>query len=157
MESIRYCAPGHIFCRANKVLLAVDGSEGSARAATVAFEIAEMTKSKVFIIHVVPTSLVSQFSLMSESNPEEVLDKYRTTGKKLLDGYVAPAAEYNLDIELILEEGSPSDKIMQIAKDKEVDLIVIGSQGMSRSYRAGVGSSAERVVLGSEAPVLVVK
>jgi nucleotide-binding universal stress UspA family protein len=157
MEDIRYCAPGHIFCRANKVMLAVDGSEGSARAATVAFEIAEMTKSKVFIIHVIPTSVVKQFSLMSETDPEEVLVKYETAGHKLLDGYKGAAKDYSLEVELILEKGSPSDKIMVQAKEREVDLIVIGSQGMASSLRGGVGSSAERVVLGSEAPVLIVK
>ncbi len=157
MEKIRYCAPGHIFCRANKVMLAVDGSEGSARAATVAFEVAEMTKSKVFIVHVIPTSVVKQFSLMSDANPEEVLVKYETAGKKLLDGYKGAAQDYNLEVELILEKGSPSDRIMQQAKEIGVDLIVIGSHGMAGSLRGGVGSSAERVVLGSEVPVLVVK
>ena len=157
MEDIRYCAPGHIFCRANKVMLAGDGSEGSARAATVAFEVAEMTKSKVFIIHVINESVVKQFSLMSEANPEEVLTKYETAGNKLLDGYKGAAEDYKLEVELILEKGSPSDRIMLQAKEHAVDLIVIGSHGMAGALRGGVGSSAERVVLGSEAPVLVVK
>ena len=157
MEDIRYCAPGHIFCSAKKVMLAVDGSEGSARAATVAFEVAEMTKSKLFIIHVIATSVVKQFSLMSETDPEEVLAKYETTGKKLLDGYKGAAEDYHLEVELILEKGSPSDRINLQARENEIDLIVIGSQGMAGSLRGGVGSSAERVVLGSEAPVLVVK
>ncbi|MFW9794298.1 MAG: universal stress protein [Candidatus Thorarchaeota archaeon] len=138
-------------------MLAVDGSEGSAKAATVAFEVAEMTKSKVFIIHVIPTSVVKQFSLMSDANHDEVLDKYEAIGRKLLDGYNGAAADYNLETELLLEKGSPSDKIIQLAKENEVDLIVIGSQGMAGSLRSGVGSSAERVVLGSETPVLVVK
>jgi nucleotide-binding universal stress UspA family protein len=157
MENIMYCAPGHIFCRANKVMLAVDGSEGSARAATVAFEVAEMTKSKVFIIHVINDSVVKQFSLMSETDPSEVLVKYETQGKKLLDGYKGAAEDYKLEVELLLENGSISDKIIQVAKQKDVDLIVIGSRGMAGGLRGGVGSSAERVVLGAEAPVLVVK
>ncbi|MFW9768710.1 MAG: universal stress protein [Candidatus Thorarchaeota archaeon] len=138
-------------------MLAVDGSEGSARAATVAFEIAEMTKSKVFIIHVINDSIVKQFSLMSETDPEEVLVKYETQGQKLLDGYKGAADDYKLEVELLLEKGSPPDKIMQLSKEKEVDLIVIGSYGMAGSLRGGVGSSAERVVVGSEVPVLVVK
>lgn len=157
MEDIRYCAPGHIFCSANKVMLAVDGSEGSARAATVAFEVAEMTKSKLFIIHVIPTSVVNQFSLMSDANPDEVLDKYETKGKTLLEGYRGAAEDYKLDVELMLEKGSPSERIILKAKELEVDLIVIGSQGAYSSLRSGVGSSAERVVLGSTSPVLVVK
>jgi len=157
MEDIRYCAPGHIFCRANKVMLAVDGSEGSARAAKVAFEVAELTKSKVFILHVINDSVVKQFSLMSESDPQEVLIKYESQGHKLLAGYKGAAEEYKLEVELLLEKGSPSDRIIQVAKEREIDLIVIGSKGMAGSLRGGVGSSAERVVLGSETPVLVVK
>ncbi|MFX1578482.1 MAG: universal stress protein [Promethearchaeota archaeon] len=157
MENIVYCTPGHIFCSANKVMLAVDGSEGSARAATVAFEVAEMTKSKLFIVHVIPTPVAKQFALMSDSDLEEVLRKYEDKGRKLLDGTKRSADEYQIDIELILEKGLPSERIIFQAKTLGVDLIVIGSSGASGSLRAGVGSSAERVVLGSEAPVLVVK
>ncbi|NHI90170.1 MAG: universal stress protein [Candidatus Thorarchaeota archaeon] len=157
METLRYCAPGHIFCRANKVLLAVDGSEGSAKAATVAFEVAEMTKSTLYIINVVPTSVAQQFSLISDSDLEEVLRKYEESGRTLLEGTKVAADEYNLEIELILEKGSPSERIILQAKDLGVDLIVIGSRGVASSLRSGVGSSAERVVLGSDCPVLVVK
>ena len=157
MESIRYCAPGHIFCKAKKVMVAVDGSEGSSRATTAAFEIAEMTNSKLFIIHVIPTSVVQQFSLMSDANPDEVLHKYKVKGKTLLDGYKRAADDYNLEVELILEKGSPSERIILQAKKLEVDLLVIGSVGASGALRSGVGSSAERVVLGSTCPVLVVK
>jgi nucleotide-binding universal stress UspA family protein len=138
-------------------MLAVDGSEGSARAATVAFEVAEMTKSKLFIVHVIPTSVVNQFSLMSDANPEEVLDKYETKGKKLLDGYKGAAEDYKLEVELILEKGSPSERIILQAKELEVDLVIIGSEGADSQLRSGVGSSAERVVFGSSSPVLVVK
>lgn len=157
MEDIRYCAPGHIFCSANKVMLAVDGSEGSARAATVAFEVAEMTKSKLFIVHVIPTSVVKQFSLMSDADPDEVLHKYEAKGTKLLDGYKGAAEDYKVEIELILERGSPSERIILRAKELEVDLVVIGSEGASGVLRSGVGSAAERVMLGSPSPVLVVR
>ena len=157
MEDIRYCAPGHIFCNANKVMLAVDGSEGSARAATAAFEVAEMTKSKLFIVHVIPTSIVKQFSLMSDANPDEVLEKFEAKGKKLLEGYKNAAADYNLEVELVLEKGSPSERLILQARELEVDLIVIGSKGAAGMQRSGVGSSAERVVLGASSPVLVVK
>ncbi len=157
MEDIRFCTPGHIFCSANKVMLAIDGSEGSARAATVAFEVAEMTNSKLYIIHVIPTPVAKQFALMSDSNLEDILHRYEEQGKKLLEGTKKSADEYNLDIELILDKGSPSERIIFRAKELGVDLVVIGSKGAAGSTRAGVGSSAERVVIGSETPVLVVK
>ncbi|MGD9395502.1 MAG: universal stress protein [Candidatus Thorarchaeota archaeon] len=138
-------------------MLAVDGSEGSARAATVAFEVSEMTKSKLFIVHVIPTPVVKQFSLMSDVNAGEVLAKYEAKGKVLLEGYKGAAEDYKLDVELILEKGSPSERIIAKAKELEVDLVVIGSEGADGQLRSGVGSSAERVVFGSSTPVLVVK
>jgi len=157
MADILYCSPGHIFCKANKVILAIDGSEGSARAATVAFEVAEMTKSKLFVIHVIPTPVAKQFALMSDTNLEDVLRKYEEKGKKLLDGTKRAAGEYKLSVELILEKGLPSERIIHQAKKLGADLIVIGSAGTSGARRSGVGSAAERVVTGSEVPVLVVK
>ncbi|MFW9963029.1 MAG: universal stress protein [Candidatus Sifarchaeia archaeon] len=157
MENILYCAPGHIFCSANKVLLAIDGSEGSARAATVAFEVAEMTKSKLYIIHVIPTPVVKQFSLMSDANLDDVLHKYENKGRKLLDGTKKAAEDYNLEIELLLDKGSPAERIIYQGKELGIDLIIIGSKGAEGARRSGLGSSAERVVIGSSVPVLVVK
>lgn len=157
MVDILYCSPGHIFCSANKIMLAIDGSEGSAKAATVAFEVAEMTKSKLYIIHVIPTPVAKQFSLMSDANLEDVLRKYEEKGESLLNGTKSAADDYKIDIELILEKGFPSERIILKAKELGVDLIVIGSKGAAGSLRSGVGSSAERVVLGSDSPVLVVK
>jgi nucleotide-binding universal stress UspA family protein len=157
LDKLAFCEPGHLFCRAQKILLAVDGSESSARAATVGFEIAQMTKSKVFIIYVVPTPTVKQYSIMTSSDATEVLEKYKENGKRLLDGYKEAATEYNLVAELILEEGLPPERIIAHARDKDVDMIVMGSRGSDSVKRAGMGSSTERVVAGSECTVVVVK
>lgn len=157
MNDLLYCAPGHIFCRAKKILLAVDGSEGSARAATVAFEIAEMTNSKLYIIHVIPTPIVKQIALMSDSDAEEILAKYAAKGETLLEGVKASATDYKLDIELILDRGSPGDRIIAKSTELEVDLVVLGSQGISGGSRTGIGGSSERVLLGIDCPILVVK
>ena len=157
MENIQYCAPGHIFCRTNKILLAVDGSEGSSRAATAAFEVAEMTKSKLFIVHIVPKPVVEQFALMSDANVDEIMAKYEKRGRKLLEGYKESANEYGVEIELILDVGSPSKRIVEQCKKLGTDLIVMGYEGATGGSKAGLGSATERVMLGTECPVLIVK
>ena len=156
MAEFHYCAPGHIFCRANKILLAVDGSEGSAKAATVAFEVAEMTNSKLCILHVIPTPIVKQVALMSDGNVDEILAKYSAKGKMLLEGVKAAAKDYTIEIETILDKGSPSDRILAKVKELGVDLVVIGSHGASGAARAGLGRSVERVTMNIDVPVLVV-
>ncbi|MHA2378443.1 MAG: universal stress protein [Candidatus Thorarchaeota archaeon] len=157
MESITYCLPGRLFCRTKNILLAVDGSEGSARAATVAFEIAEMTKSKLFVVHVVPTPSVRQLSLMTNMNADEVLAKYVDNGWSLLAGYENASKEFKIETELVLEQGLPSERVISAGDQNGVDLIVIGSRGTSGGRRAGMGSFTERIVLRAECPVVVVK
>jgi nucleotide-binding universal stress UspA family protein len=157
MESITYCLPGRIFCKAKNILLAVDGSEGSATAATVAFEIAEMTKSKLFVVHVVPTPSVNQLSLMTDMKSDEVLARYLDHGRSLLAGYDNASKEFNIETELILEQGLPAERVIRAGDENGVDLIVIGSRGISGGRRAGMGSTTERIVLMAECPVMVVK
>ncbi|MGY5860420.1 MAG: universal stress protein [Candidatus Thorarchaeota archaeon] len=156
MEEIHYCAPGHIFCRANKILLTVDGSEGSAKAATVAFEVAEMTKSKLCILHVIPSHIVTQVALMSDGDVDELLAKYSSKGEKLLEGVKAAAKDYGIEVETILDKGSPSDRILFQVKELGVDLVVIGSHGASGGAHTGLGRSVERVTMNIDVPVLVV-
>ena len=157
MENITYCEPGRIFCRSKKVLLAVDGSESTARAATVAYEVAELTGSTLHIVHVIPKPSVQQIALMSGSEPDELLQRYRVNGEKLLEGYREAAAKFNLEIELVLEEGLPSDRIALYSQNNEIDIIVMGSQGVSGLKKGALGSATERVILGANCPILVVK
>ncbi len=157
MESITYCEPERLFCRTKEILLAVDGSKGSSRAATVAFEIAEMTKSKVFIVHVIPTPSINQLSLMTGMKEDEVLAKYMKNGETLLAGYKNASIEFDLKVELLLEKGLPSERVIMASERNNVDLIVIGSRGTAGGRRAGMGSFTERIVLQSKCPVVVVK
>ncbi len=157
MEEILYCEQGRVFCRAEKVLLAVDGSEGSARAATVAFEIAEMTKSKLYVLHVVPTPTIRQFSLLSDVDPNEVLRRYNERGLMLLEGYREAALKYDLDIETVLDHGLPSDRIVSLSRTEEIDIIVIGSRGATGSRHTRMGSCTDRVVASADCTVVVAK
>ncbi len=157
MESISYCEPDHIFCRASKILFAGDGSEGAAKAMKVAIEIAEMTNSKLFIVHVVPTPTVKQMAIMTSMSEEDVLAKYVNNGEALLKGYKDAALEYNLEVETLLEKSAPSEGVLAVAKAKGVDLIVIGTRGTSGGRRAGMGSNTERIVVNATCPVMVVK
>lgn len=157
LKDILYCEPGRIFCRTKRVLVAVDGSDCSGRAITVAFEVAEMTKAELHILHVVPTPSISQFAFISDSDVDEVIMKYEKGGRLLLEGYKKAGEEYKLDIHLHLEKGLPSERIVAVARDLEIDLIVIGSRGMSGGKRGGMGSSTERVINNTDVPVIVVK
>ncbi|MHA2423828.1 MAG: universal stress protein [Candidatus Thorarchaeota archaeon] len=157
MENILYCEPGRIFCSSKKVLLAVDGSERSARAATVAFEIAEMTGSELHIIHVIPIPSVQQISVMTGDDMAIIKEKYSKNGKTLLGGYKEAAEKYGITVVLALEEGLPSERIISYANSSSMDLVVMGARGASSdNKRRTMGSATERVIEGTDSPVLAV-
>ncbi len=157
MLDVMYQAPKGLISRTKMILLPVDGSRDSGRAASVAFELSHMTGAKLLIIHVINAGAVQQVAKMSGTDPIVVLNQYIENGRNLLERYRNAASEYGLDIELILEKGLPSDKIVQVAKQKRVDVIVIGSAGLANESRGAVGSTTERVVRNADCAILVIK
>ncbi len=156
MENIFYCEPGRIFCRSKRVLLAVDGSDRAGRAATVAYEVAEMTGSTLYIIHVVPLPSVQHIALMTDTDVEDIKRKYIANGQRLLEGYKKAAEKYDLNVEIILDEGRPSERIAFHTNDKDIDLVVMGSRGPKSGKRLDMGSATERVVEGTECPIIII-
>jgi nucleotide-binding universal stress UspA family protein len=53
--------------------------------------------------------------------------------------------------------GNPAEEIINFAKDKSADLIIMASQGKSRFSRWDMGNIVEKVIKASSIPVLVVK
>ena len=157
LEDTIYCAPGRIFCKIRKILVGVDGSEGAARAVTVAYEIAELTKSKVYIVYIVPLPNIKHIAVMSDVREEELLQKYEVNGKKILQGYETASGDFDIQVETILDKGLASDMLIGLAEDLEVDLVVLGEHGGTAVMHSEMGSSTERVVLGAHCPVFVVK
>lgn len=156
MEDPLYHEPGRLLSRTKRVMLPIDGSEGSDRAAVVAYEIAELTKSKLYIVHVINTGIVQQVARMSDKDPEDILRHYEENGEKLLQRYKSDALGYGLEVETVLEKGLPSDRITALAASIDVDIIVMGSKGLSSSRKPGLGSSTERVIRRINCAVLVV-
>ena len=56
----------------------------------------------------------------------------------------------------IIREGSPAKTILEVAKEEDIDLIVIGSSGKSGFDRFIMGSVAEKVVNAAKCAVLVI-
>ncbi len=59
--------------------------------------------------------------------------------------------------EIVLERGNAVQKILEAARDRECDLIVMGTHGQGTLTDAMLGSTAQRVLRRSPVPVLVVR
>jgi nucleotide-binding universal stress UspA family protein len=67
------------------------------------------------------------------------------------------AQKEGVTVQAFVMTGKPADAIIETAKDKSADLIIIGSHGRTGLEKLLMGSVAERVIVLSPCAVLIVK
>ncbi len=141
-----------------KILLPIDGSDASMKAARYAVKIAKDEKAQIICIHAIGTPVY----ISAYENPV-LLPSYYEQAKKLVEEWFKSIAEIaekeGVDIEthVIIDIVSVVDSIVRYASDKNADLIVMGTKGRTALKRFFIGSIASGVVTHAHCPVLVVR
>jgi nucleotide-binding universal stress UspA family protein len=140
-----------------KILVPLDGSEGSLKAAEYATHMAKLTGASVTFMHVIATPLY----LLGYRSPSIVATYYGEVTErtqKWLDKVTNQAKKEGVRAESDIVTGAKSvvESIVDYADKNDVDLIVISSGGIGR-FKFLVGSIANGVVSRAYCPVLLVK
>jgi nucleotide-binding universal stress UspA family protein len=137
-----------------RILVAIDGSDPSLKAARMAADIALRFGAQLTLIHVVPKLLLPPdvYGLTLA----EVEKEHRTYAEKLLQKAVAFLAEPGVDTTSTILYGSPAESIASEAAAPDVGMVVVGSRGHGAVARMFLGSVSDRIVHISPKPVLVV-
>ena len=134
---------------ANRILCPVDFSEASNRALDLASKLAREADAKLYIVHVEENAAVTHPGLFGGLPPAISSDKRR------LNNTLPTATEVTFEHDMLV--GNPVDEIIEFAKQNHIDLIVMGSHGLTGVARVLLGSVAEAVVRKSPVPVLTLK
>lgn len=138
------------------VAVGIDGSETSTKAAEVATEIARTWKAKLLIVTVVRTP-EGWWGIGGAPPSPEALSAALVEGyEEVLTQTEEALALDGVDYETIQELGDPSSKLIEVAEDRAVDLIVIGRRGAGLAERIMLGSVADQLCHHSPVPVMVV-
>lgn len=136
------------------ILVAVDGSQEAEWAFKKAIEIAKRNTSKLALAHVVDTRSFATVEAYNGTMTERAL-KY---AEELLEGYKAEAEAQGLEVDTLIEYGSPKTVLpRKIAKDVHADLIICGATGLNAVERLLIGSVSEHITRSAECDVLVVR
>jgi nucleotide-binding universal stress UspA family protein len=144
-----------------KVLVAVDGSNHSFNASAYAIDWAKRNDAELIAIHVIyPT--YSPFQIALSPRPEriqEITKKEREEGQRYVDKVKQQATEKKVSVktDVIVGVASVVKEIVEYAENNKVDIIIIGSRGMTGLKKMLLGSIATGVVTYSHCPVLIVK
>ena len=136
----------------NTILLATDFSPGSQNPLQCAVSLAKRYDARLFLTHVLPMegSIVAAegcppFTDALQHNAEESMEKLED----------AEDLKF-LPHESIIRSGDTWDVISKVLSEKNVDLIVIGTQGHGGIKKLFLGSTAEKVIRHAACPVLTV-
>ncbi|MFA5800872.1 MAG: universal stress protein [Thermoleophilia bacterium] len=135
-----------------KILVATDGSENAVMAVEHAAEVARLAGStEVLVVHVCP-------ACTADLDPD---DKNRELAEVIVQDAGKVITEAGIPVRTRVEiDASPDltgNAIIDIAKEEEVDLIVIGSRGLSEFKGMLLGSISNKVLQKAHCPVLVIK
>jgi universal stress protein A len=137
-----------------RILVAVDESKVALEAVDVAAQLAAQLGAQIAAVHVVDDTRAFVRDL-------SVLDKV-VMAELRRDGVAALVAACDripreLKVERVLVEGEPSEMIISTARDKQVDLIVLGNDSRGRLAHFLLGSTADSVIRRAPCPVVTVR
>jgi nucleotide-binding universal stress UspA family protein len=145
-----------------KILVAIDGSTHSERAAAAGIEMARLYGSVVTVLYVVDISkeyapLGDLVSKVVEDPFAAMRDTLQKQGDEAIKRIEEMAKAAGISAVRKIIEGYPADAIISVAEKENMDLIVVGYIGVSGLERFLLGSVADKVVRNSKVPVLVVR
>jgi nucleotide-binding universal stress UspA family protein len=139
-----------------RILVPLDFSRHAETVLEWAAHLAKEHGSRLLLLHAYHLPVEFQ-QLEGAYLPQDFWASVKAEAEQNLARYAEPLRAQGLEVDLIVREGYPATVIEEEASDRQADLIVIGTRGLSGLKHLLLGSIAERVVQKSPCPVLTVK
>ncbi len=138
-----------------KVVVAVDGSDNSLRAARVAARLADSMDLPLVMLHVFPlmSSDLPGALGMSKEDLEEIRDR---SARQTFDAVRSELSERAGPIEEVAKIGDVASEVVDFLGDAKDLLLVMGRRGQTQLGALLLGSVAEKVMRHTRTPVTLV-
>ena len=143
--------------RYSKILVAIDGSKESMNAARYAIGLAKKDRARV--IALTAMRLPSLYGWYPTESPYTWQKKYAKERKKWFEKIERLAKDNNVKIQTEIVESTMSAQgtIVKYAEEQKMEVVVVGTRGMSGFAKQLLGSTALGVVTYAHCTVIVVK
>lgn len=152
-----------------KNLVPHDGLAMSDRALNKTIEFAKLLKAEIIILHILDDKLIPSTAIMSLLGEKsstvrdaklQILNIVGIGAEQLLKDRTEKVRRNGINVRFIVGMGSPADGIADLAKNENVDLIVMGSKELEKENNDKLkllGSVTRRVSEISDCSVMIVK
>jgi len=144
-----------------RILVPIDGSEHSTKAAEKAIELARTFKSELTLLHVarkydLPDQL-KDYIKAEHLTAHDMLAIDEATKRVIADVKADAEAKGIKKIKTVFREGKPARSIVDYASKAQSDAIIMGSRGLSELESALLGSVSHKVATLASCTVIIVK
>ncbi|GBD25324.1 Putative universal stress protein [bacterium HR30] len=142
-----------------KVLVPVDFSKDSLRAAEYARSFSKPFDAQLLLLHVIEPIYYASPADMYAASPNLALliEEQRKAAQAHLQQLADKLSREGAKVQTLLKSGSPAQVIADTAKRVKADLIIMATHGRTGLAHVLLGSVAERVIRLAPCPVLTVR
>jgi len=149
-----------------RILVATDASAASNRALTMAVQFAGQHNAELLIVHVIRDMQIP-FEIKEipelEFNKFEAFNDAREEVMRKIAESVLRSAKENAEkagankVETMIGTGDPATSILDFARRRKVDMIVVGTRGLGKLKSTILGSVSRKVINNAETTCLIVR
>jgi len=138
------------------ILFPTDFSQGARAAMDHAVSLARDYQATLSLLYVIQDISIAEWYIPSSLSMNDLVEDMQKSAWKEMDRW-AGEVPAGVKTEKMVVRGVPFVEIIRTAKEKNADLIVIGTHGRTGIDHMLFGSTAEKVVRKSPCPVLTVR
>lgn len=147
-----------------RILVPYDGSRYAKKALLEALEIAKAFQSKVHVLTVleiasdVPPGFLNELINKKLNKIKRDISVSKFLNKTKLQRQVDEYKKYGIDVNVVAVIGRASGSILKFSKNNKIELIVMGSKGLTGMQKLGtLGSVSRKVSEEAKCPVLIIR
>jgi nucleotide-binding universal stress UspA family protein len=143
--------------RRERILVPVDFSDHAGIALSHAKEIAAIYGARLMLLHVIEETLHPAFYVTGKTSIYEMRPDIRERCVEAMERFCAEASGPEVEVEYYTGDGRAAHHIVAFAEERDADLIVIPTHGLTGLRHLMMGSVTEKVVRRAPCPVFTVK
>ena len=136
-----------------RILNPVDGSDHSMHATEHAIELSKLMNAELVLLH-----CHARFPIvLAEPYYQEAINEINKDSETLVKPFIDILEKSGVLFQVRILEGMPGNQIPEVARIEKIDLIVMGSRGVTDFAGLFLGSVAHQVLHKSTCPVFITK
>ena len=141
------------------IVVGTDGSDTAQKAVDEAVDLAKALGAKLWLVSAYEP--VPKARLREEARQAPADLQWMVNPREEVESTLSDAADVvrgaGIEVETFAREGDPADAILDVAEERDADLIVVGNKGMTGARRFLLGSVPNKVSHHAPCSVLIVR